>query len=97
MVNATLANTINAVGDITPAIVHFREAAKVASKSELYSLGLFQISWGREDGTKRSTKWNDSWQLRNKILAKLPDRSARISHVEDSVGIREGLERIAHG
>jgi predicted Zn-dependent protease len=40
MFNATLANTLKAVGDITPAIEHFREAVKLVPNSERYSLGL---------------------------------------------------------
>jgi predicted Zn-dependent protease len=51
MFNATLANTLKAVGNITPAIEHFREAVKLVPNSELYSLGLFHILWeqGRRD------------------------------------------------
>jgi predicted Zn-dependent protease len=51
MFNATLANTLKAVGDITPAIEHFREAVKLVPNSEPYSLGLFHILWeqGRRD------------------------------------------------
>ena len=45
MFNATLANTLKAVGDITPAIEHFREAVKLVPNSEPYSLGLFHILW----------------------------------------------------
>jgi RHS repeat-associated protein len=72
LVNATLTNTLNAVGDITLAIVHFREAAKVASKSD-YDLGGRRTSMTGTlagfvpptavpaltyDGTNRLTSWS---------------------------------------
>jgi len=51
MFNATLANSLKAVGAITPAIEHFRAAVKLVPNSEPYSLGLFHILWehGRRD------------------------------------------------
>jgi predicted Zn-dependent protease len=45
MFNATLANSLKAVGDIPPAIEYFREAVKLVPNSEPYSLGLFHILW----------------------------------------------------
>ena len=52
MVNATLANTLNAVGDITPAIVHFREAANVGARvadANTHSIGSALSSTARTD------------------------------------------------
>jgi len=76
MFNATLANTLKAVGDITPAIEHFREAVKLIPNSELYSLGLFHILWeqGRRDEAfdemKRFTANADSIDYRT-IVAEM--------------------------
>jgi predicted Zn-dependent protease len=75
MFNATLANTLKAVGDITPAIEHFREAVKQAPTSELYSLGLFHILWaqGRReealDETKRFMSLSESDEYRKIVAA----------------------------
>jgi predicted Zn-dependent protease len=75
MFNATLANTLKAVGDIEPAIGHFREAVKQAPNSELYSLGLFHILWeqGRReealDETRRFMSLSESDEYRKIIAA----------------------------
>jgi predicted Zn-dependent protease len=75
MFNATLANTLKAAGDITPAIGHFREAVKQAPTSELYSLGLFHILWaqGRRqealDETKRFMSLSESDEYRKIVAA----------------------------
>jgi hypothetical protein len=47
------------------------------------------LDWAYDDFSKTG--------LADKILAKLPDKSERVSHVKDSVGVRKRLERIAHG
>ena len=73
--NATLANTLKAVGDIDCAIEHFRAAVKLAPNSELYSLGLFHILWaqGRReealDETKRFMSLSESDEYRKIVAA----------------------------
>lgn len=56
--NATLANTLEATGEIAAAIEHFRKAVKLEPKSEQYSLGLFHILWeqGRREEALDETK-----------------------------------------
>lgn len=75
MFNATLANTLEAIGEIATAIEHFQKAVKLAPKSELYSLGLFHILWeqGRReealDETKRFISLCDSAEYRKIVAA----------------------------
>ena len=60
MLNSTFANTLKETGDFGRAIAHFEKAVQLAPQSELYSLGLFHVLWGKGCEKKRSMRQSAS-------------------------------------